>query len=86
MATYLEETEVSRGQSAQSDDHLCADGAEVFSSWGGWGRCLPKQLRDLEMGERQKECEANKHQYINDLHLTTTHAKTDSRHRDSNIR
>lgn len=37
MATYLEETEVSRGQSAQSDDHLCADGAEVFSSWGGWG-------------------------------------------------
>ena len=35
--TYLEETEVSRGQSAQSDDHVCANGAEMLFLGVGWG-------------------------------------------------
>lgn len=41
MSTYLEETEVSRGQSAQSDNHLCAKGVELLSSWEGGGDVCP---------------------------------------------
>lgn len=41
VPTYLEEAEVSRGESSQSDDHGCADeskgGALLQVGWRWWG-------------------------------------------------
>lgn len=53
--TYLEETEVSRGQSSQSDDHVCGESGEGLECRG-----LLKQLW-RPVGERERQNGVNQY-------------------------